>query len=103
MTTAMKKLTLVCPPATGDQIVEFLIESDSLVHGFTTSAANGHGHDFATASVGERVRGHVRRMSIALIVEDGGVSELIAQLKNKFPSPHVVYWTEAVDDFGVFS
>ena len=97
------KLTLVCPPQTGEQIVEFLIDSDSIVSGFTTVSANGHGEDFSTASVAERVRGHVSRTWITLVLEHDLVGKLLSQLRAKYPSPHIVYWTEPVIEFGDFS
>lgn len=96
-------MTLVCPPMTGEQIIEYLIEADALVEGFTTSSVNGHGHDFATASVSERVRGHVRRTAITFVADGVKAAELLSQLRSKFPSPHVVYWTEPVEEFGDFS
>jgi hypothetical protein len=100
---ALKKLTLVCPTMTAEQIIEHLIEADNLAAGFTTSPVNGHGHDFETASVSERVRGHVRRTAITLVAGSNEVAELLSQLREKFPSPHVVYWTEPVGEFGDFS
>lgn len=97
------KLTLVCPPETGEQIVEFLIESDAIVSGFTTIPANGHGEDFSTASVAERVRGHVSRTWITLVLQADLVEELLSQLRARYSSPHIVYWTEPVIEFGDFS
>ncbi|HWK37526.1 MAG TPA: DUF3240 family protein, partial [Hyphomicrobium sp.] len=55
------KLTLIYPPASETQIVELLMESDPPLSGFTTWAADGHGHSFDKATMRERVRGRVAR------------------------------------------
>ena len=57
------KLTLVYPLTAEDRIVELMLETTPPIGGFTTMRAEGHGHDFAEASVNERVRGRVRRGS----------------------------------------
>ena len=103
MSGALTKLTLICPTMAADQIVEALLEAGGLVDGFTTAAVNGHGQDFASASVGERVRGYVRRTSITLVTTAERTTALVALLRGKFPSPHIVYWTEPVMEFGDFS
>ncbi|MGL4395434.1 MAG: DUF3240 family protein, partial [Hyphomicrobium sp.] len=61
MDQSLCKLTLVCPPAGAERIVELMLALDPPIAGFTTWAAEGHGFGFASASVSERVRGSIKR------------------------------------------
>jgi len=102
MTTTLKKLTLVCPADLGEQLIEFLLESETLASGFTTFAADGHGHDFSHASLSERVRGRVRRIVVMVVVPEDKLPVLLGTLKENFVSPHTIYWIEPVEEFGDF-
>lgn len=95
------KLNLSCPRSLGDQLTEFLL--DRLDGGFTTLNAHGHGRDFSAATLAEQVRGHVDVMLVMAIMPAADVASLLAELKSRFPSPHLVYWTEPVTDFGDFA
>ena len=64
---------------------------------------DGHGEDFAAASVTERVRGRMARRVVHAVMPAVDVTPLIAALKDRFTSPHMVYWTEPVSEFGDFS
>lgn len=96
------KLTFVCPVSLGDQVVEALIESEKLPAGFTTFPASGHGRDFASASVREKVRGRVDATVILAVLPTASAHPLLAELRERFPTPHLVYWTEPVLAFGDF-
>ena len=101
--TDHQKLTLVCPKDMAEQLIEFLLEVEPAVSGFTTFAADGHGEDFATASVTERVRGRMARRVVQAIMPAGDIQPLLAAIRDRFTSPHMVYWTEPVSDFGDFA
>ena len=62
------KLTLIYPPTVSDGIVELILDMKPPIGGFTTLDAQGHGVSFASASVGERVRGSVDRQMLVAIV-----------------------------------
>jgi len=94
------KLTLACPQALAEQISEFLLDSDALKGGFTAWNANGHGADFATASLREQVRGSVHVFLLTAIVDETGLAPLLASLRAQFRAPHIRYWTEPVLEFG---
>ena len=68
----------------------------------TTLAASGHGRDFASASLREKVRGRVDSTLIVTILPATDVQALLADLRQRFPTPHLVYWTEPVHAFGDF-
>ncbi len=94
------KLTVACPQALADQMSEFLLECEQLHGGFTAWNANGHGADFATASLREQVRGSVHVFLLTAVIDEAGLKPLLASLRTQFKAPHVRYWTEPVLEFG---
>jgi hypothetical protein len=96
------KMTLSCPAGLGEQVVEALLESKRLTSGFTTFPASGHGRDFATASLREKVRGRVDTTLVVTVLPAADANDLLAELRERFPTPHLVYWTEPVHAFGDF-
>lgn len=96
------KLTLSCPSELGEQVVEALLEGEGPSSGFTTFAAGGHGRDFASASLREKVRGRVDTTVIVTVLPAADADALLADLRERFCTPHLVYWTEPVHAFGDF-
>lgn len=94
------KLTLVYPIAVEDRIVELLMESDPPVRGFTTWAAEGHGHDFAQASLQERVRGRVARGVLVAVMMRDRAERLLSEIEQKAPLNHLAFWLEPILGFG---
>ncbi len=70
------------------------------IGGFTTFAGHGHGLDFATASIGELVRGHVERGVLMAVMPKSRASEVLETIRQKLPIPHMAYWLEPVLDLG---
>ena len=94
------KLTLVYPPAAEDHIVDLLLNSEPPLSGFTTWRAEGHGHDFAKASVKERVRGRVARGVLVLILPRSQLSYVLEDIRSRAGIPNLTYWAEPVEAFG---
>lgn len=97
------KLTLSCPTALGEQVVEYLLDSEWLESGFTTIAAQGHGRDFAQASLREKVRGRIDNLNILAVMPAEKLPPLLEALRARFRNPHMIYWTEPVQAFGDFA
>ena len=97
------KLTLACPQPLAEQMVEFLLEGPWLEGGFTTLAGSGHGADFASASLREKVRGRVQVQLVIAVLPADQLSSLLAALRTQFKAPHIRYWTEPVQAFGDLS
>ncbi len=97
------KLTLVYPPSAEDAIVELLLTADPPLGGFTTWPADGHGLDFADATVAERVRGRVSRSVMALILPRSRLPSLLETIRIRVGVPHLAYWVEPIEDFGRLS
>jgi hypothetical protein len=97
------KLTLACPQSLAEQMVEFLLDSPWLQEGFTTIAGSGHGADFASASLREKVRGRVDVMLVMTVMPAAQLPSLLAALREQFKAPHTRYWTEPIQEFGDLS
>ena len=96
MDRSVCKLTFVCPPAAGDNITELMLSLDPPVAGFTTYSAEGHGMSFDTASVGERVRGRVKRTVIVAVLPRAAAERLVEIVRREIAVPHMAYWIEPV-------
>lgn len=100
---ALIKLTLACPRPLAEQMAEFLLDTPGLEDGFTTLGGSGHGADFASASLREKVRGRVQVQLVIAVLPADHLSSLLAALRTKFKAPHIRYWTEPVQEFGDLS
>ena len=94
------KLTLVYPTAIEELIVELLLAADPPLKGFTIWSADGHGSDFAEATVGEQVRGRVKRGVMVLVIPRVRLPSLLETVRTKADVPHLAYWVEPVVCFG---
>jgi hypothetical protein len=94
------KLTLVYPPQAEDCLTELLLNSEPPLTGFTTWAAEGHGHDFRMASIRERVRGRVKRGILAVVLPRSRLGGLLEDIRTRAPIANLAYWVEPVESFG---
>jgi len=94
------KLTLVYPPAAEDVIVDLMLNAEPPLTGFTTWRADGHGHDFDTASIRERVRGRIARGVLIVILSRTRLPVLLQQIATRATIENLVYWVEPVEAFG---
>jgi hypothetical protein len=82
------KLTLVYPSGIEELIVELLLAADPPLKGFTTW------------SVGEQVRGRVKRSVMVLVMPRMRLSSLLETIRTRAAVPHLAYWVEPVECFG---
>ncbi len=97
------KLTLSCPLIVAEQVTEALLESDWVTDGFAALDASGHGADFSDATLRERVRGRIDTQLLTVLLPAANVAPLLQELRNRFRSAQMHYWTEAVLDSGDFT
>jgi len=97
------RLTLSCPEALAEQVIEFLLDHETMVGGFTTLSAQGHGRDFSSATLREQVRGRVQSTLLMTILPAENATILLKELRSHFRAPHMFYWTEPIHDFGDFT
>ncbi len=90
------KLTLIYPPVSEDSLVEYMLDQDPPLSGFTTMKVEGHGLGFDRASAREKVHGRTdRRLFIAIISVERS-RQLLESLKADMPIAGLMYWTEPV-------
>lgn len=99
-TPALACLTLVFPPALEPGIVEFLLEYEPSLPGFTIVPGEGHGADFSGATAHELVRGKVARRVLTVVVATAALEPLLERLRAQFPNPYVAYWVVPISAFG---
>ena len=96
------KLTLVFPFAAEDKILDFLLDSEPPLPGFTSLRAEGHGASFEGVSAREKVRGRVERRMAVLVLARERMERLLSDLREHCPVPDLTYWVESVERFGQF-
>lgn len=96
----LTKLTLSCPKASAEAVIEHLLACGHLPDGFTTMAGSSHGRDFAAASLRERVRGRIDVTLVTAILPGDDIAPLLETLRAKFRGAPIRYWTEPVHASG---
>jgi hypothetical protein len=100
MTAPLYCLNIVFPAAFEEAVSAALIEYQPPLPGFTLLKAEGHSQDFSTASADERVRGRVGRRIVLMVLPQEAIAAVIAALKTRVRSEHIVWWTTRVEGFG---
>ncbi len=99
----LTRLTLSCPAALAEAVVEWLLETGRDMHGFTTVAASRHGGDFTGASLREKVRGTTDATLLIAILPASGLAPLLEAMRDRFRGTQIHYWTEPVHETGDFA
>lgn len=99
-TDTLTRLTLAFPPALESRVVELLLEQEPPLPGFTILQGEGHGTDFARATIREQVRGRIDRRILMLVLPQARAMTLIDALRDAVPNPQTVWWLEPVLAFG---
>lgn len=100
MEKSLCRLNLVCSPDGAERLIETLLEQGDGAPAFTSWPARGHGHDFAGATVGERVRGHVNRIVIVLVIRRAEADHLLEEIAQQSSGQNMTFWIEPVETFG---
>jgi len=98
-----RKLTLMCPDDLAERLIDILLDANVRLTGFTTLKGDGHGHDFASATVRERVRGRVARRLIIAVLPADDVAVLLEDIHEQVRNPQLAYWVEPVLAYGHLS
>ena len=101
--TELCRLMLVVPVSLEDDVVDALLAIEPPINGFTSSDAEGHGHDFAQAQIREQVRGRIARKVLWLVIHRERVASIIEQLHQRVRNRDAVWWVEPVEQFGRLS
>jgi Protein of unknown function (DUF3240) len=93
-------LTLIVPDSQERDIEDMLLSMSSLVTGFTSSTADGHGSGAQLIKLGDLITGHVPRKMIRIIGAENAMREVINNLRSTAPSSNISYWLTPVIESG---
>lgn len=93
-------LTLAVPEGLGDELLEYLLDQEDLVTGFTVQDAEGLGAGAELHTALERVRGRARRQLVLVPMQEQAAHALIGRLRERFTSPEIAWWTTPLSGFG---
>lgn len=92
-------LTLVCPPAVEEKLLDTLLElvgHDS----FATLRADFHG-GHGVLDIEEQVRGRSSVLQVQVLLDEAEAEALLAHLRRRFTGTGLRYWTSPVLNEGV--
>ncbi|MBI3343423.1 MAG: DUF3240 family protein [Gammaproteobacteria bacterium] len=95
-------LTLIVPKALEENILDLLLEHETLAGGFITSEVEGHGRNVTYQSMAEKVRGRAHRVEIQIIMHHADAQTLLRDIKQALPRTNIVYYMTPVTEFGSF-
>ena len=94
-------LTLICPPAIEEKLLDTLLEhAGSEV--FTSTPTYSHGTAPGRISAEEQVMGRSRAVQVQVLLSAGERDALLQLLRSEFHGTGLRYWATAVVQEGVF-
>lgn len=94
-------LTLVCPPAIEEKLLDLLLLSPH-VSFFTSTATAAHGMAHDNLDQTEQVLGRARATEVQVIVAASDKVALLEAIRQQFSDTGLRYWLTAVAEAGEF-
>jgi hypothetical protein len=94
-------LTLLCPPALEERVLDALLMM-SEVAVFASSAAAAHGLSHARLSATEQVLGLAVMTQVQVLLSDAQRPKILADLKQQFAGTGLHYWMTPIIEAGEF-
>ena len=92
-------LTLLCPPAVEEKLLDFLLMSPDITI-FTSTVTAAHGLDHEKLDQMEKVLGRARAIQIQVIFAAADKAALLAEIHRQFPGTGLRYWVSTVVEAG---
>ena len=90
-------LTLLCPPAIEEKLLDLLLMSPNVTV-FTSTATAAHGLPAGTLSQSEQVLGRAHAIQVQVVFAAADKTVLLDQIRRQFAGAGVRYWlTEVVE------
>ena len=93
-------LSLAMPIDIAQPVEDLLLSRPDLVHGFTSSHADGHGSAATLVEPAELVAGHSARVVIHLVGLREAMEEVLDLIKTELPGVNIFYWMVPVLEKG---
>lgn len=92
-------LTLLCPPAVEEKMLDLLLLSPNVTF-FTSTATAAHGMDHDNLDQTEQVLGRARATRIQVIVAAAGKAALLDAIRQQFSGAGLRYWLTTLAETG---
>lgn len=93
-------LTLIAPKALEENMLDLLLEHETLAGGFTTSEVEGHGRNVTYQSSAEKVRGRAHQVEMKIIMQHADAQTLLQDIKQALPGSNILYCITPVIESG---
>lgn len=88
-------LTLLCPPAVEEQLLDLLLMVPE-AHVFTRTSTSVHGVEHRHPDQTEQVLGYARATAVQVIIHEREFAPLLESLRQQFRGFGLRYWSTAV-------
>lgn len=95
-------LTILCPPAFSEQVLDTLLTMPEIAI-FTSSAASAHGLEHSVLSATEQVLGMARMTRVEALLSQANRDQILARLCSELSGTGLKYWISPVIEAGEFS
>ena len=95
-------LTLIVPKALEENLLDLLLEHETLAGGFITSEVEGHGRTITYQSTAEKVRGRAQQIKMQIIMYHPDAKILLQDIKQTLPRANILYYMTPVTEFESF-
>lgn len=92
-------LTLVCPPAIEEKLLDLLLLSPDVTF-FTSTVTAAHGMAHENMDQTEQVLGRARATEIQVIVGEASKAALLEAIRQQFAGAGLRYWLTTVTEAG---
>lgn len=93
------RLTLICPPAVEEKMLDLLLLSPHVTF-FTSTAMSAHGMAHDNLDQTEQVLGRARVTEIQVIFDTANQAVLLEAIRQKFAGAGLRYWLTALAEAG---
>ena len=93
-------LTLVCPPAVEERVLDLLLLTPTVTF-FTSTPIAAHGMPHEAMDQTEQVLGHARVTEIQVILAADDKAALLDAIRQQFAGAGLRYWVTTVAEAGV--
>lgn len=95
-------LTLLCPPALEEKLLDLLLMAPE-VSLFTSTQVAAHGLSFGALSAGEQVMGRAKATQLQVLLEASQKVALLQALQTQFGGAGLRYWFASITEMGSIS
>lgn len=93
-------LTLLCPPAVEEKLLDLLLVSPNIATVFTSTATAAHGLAHENLDQAEQVLGRARATEVQVILAAADKAALLEAIRQQFAGAGLRYWVTTLVEAG---